>query len=66
MTVNGHSDREKFSVHSGDDGLPAYSEDGVDLTLIRWMATLSPLERLEVAQSGANAVLALRHDETED
>ncbi len=29
-----------------DPNRPAYSEDGVDLTLIRWMLSLTPLERL--------------------
>jgi len=28
-----------------------YSEDGVDLTLIRWMLSLTPEERLQVVQS---------------
>ena len=28
----------------------AHSEDGVDLTLIRWMLSLSPAERLAVLQ----------------
>jgi hypothetical protein len=26
---------------------PEYSEDGVDLSLIRWMLSLTPAERLE-------------------
>jgi hypothetical protein len=30
---------------------PAYSEEGVDLTLIRWMLSLTPAERLETLQS---------------
>jgi hypothetical protein len=29
---------------------PAYSPDGVDLTLIRWMLSLTPAERLDVLQ----------------
>ena len=28
----------------------AYSSDGVDLTVIRWMLSLTPLERLQAAQ----------------
>jgi hypothetical protein len=32
--------------------LPAYSKDGVDLMLIRWMLSLTPAERLEVLQNG--------------
>ena len=31
--------------------LPTRSEDGVDLTLIRWMLSLTPAERLEALQS---------------
>ena len=34
--------------------------DGVDLTLIRWMLSLAPGERLEVLQRQVNALLALR------
>jgi hypothetical protein len=43
-------------------GLPegAYSEDGVDLTLIRWMLSLTPAERLQVLQNFVNAVLRIR------
>jgi hypothetical protein len=33
-----------------DGGLLAYSDDGVDLTLIRWMLSLTPAERLEALQ----------------
>jgi hypothetical protein len=52
------------------DELP-YSEDGVDLTLIRWMLSrtplerlrLTPLERLRVAQNAAQAILHLRNQD---
>jgi hypothetical protein len=37
-----------------------YSEDGVDLTLIRWMLTLTPAERLQFLQRHVDAVLAIR------
>jgi len=37
-----------------------YSEDGVDLTLIRWMLSLTPAERLQVLQRQVNAILAIR------
>ena len=36
------------------------SEDGVDLTLVRWMLSLTPLERLRAAQSSARSLLRLR------
>lgn len=32
------------------EDLPTHSEDGVDLTLIRWMLSLTPLERLQTLQ----------------
>lgn len=37
-----------------------YSEDGVDLTLIRWMLSLTPAERLQVLQRQVNAILEIR------
>jgi hypothetical protein len=40
--------------------LTDYSEDGVDLTLIRWMLSLTPAERLEVLQRHLNRILAIR------
>jgi len=42
-----------------DEG-PAYSEDGVDLTLIRWMLSLTPEERLRVLQERLNAIEVVR------
>ncbi len=39
--------------------LPAYSEDGVDLTLIRWMLSLTPAERLRVGQANAESAYRL-------
>lgn len=41
--------------------LPAYSEDGVDLTLIRWMLSLTPLERLRTVQRNAASMQRLRN-----
>jgi len=38
----------------------AYSDDGVDLTLIRWMLSLSPAERLHVLQNNVQSLLRLR------
>lgn len=37
-----------------------YSEDGVDLTLIRWMLSLTPAERLGFLQRHVNAILEIR------
>jgi len=39
---------------------PAYSEDGVDLTLIRWMLSLTPAERLRTLQNAVRSLLKLR------
>jgi hypothetical protein len=40
--------------------LTEYSEDGVDLTLIRWMLSLTPRERLDVLQDQVDSLLTLR------
>ncbi|MGP8248248.1 MAG: hypothetical protein ACLQVN_27515 [Bryobacteraceae bacterium] len=37
-----------------------YSEDGVDLTLIRWMLSLTPEERLQFLHRHVNAILDIR------
>ena len=39
---------------------PDYSEDGVDLSLIRWMLSLTPAERLAYLQRHVNRILAIR------
>ena len=41
-----------------------HSEDGVDMTLIRWMLSLSPLERLQVLERHIASVQRLRGDKT--
>jgi hypothetical protein len=38
-----------------------YSEDGVDLTLIRWMLSLTPAERLQFLQRQVKAILTIRN-----
>lgn len=43
-----------------DAPLPEYSDDGVDLTLIRWMLSLTPLERLQFLEERINEILAIR------
>ena len=40
--------------------LTDYSSDGVDLTLIRWFLSLSPLERLEHVSASAADILRIR------
>ena len=49
----------------GQAGIPirpdgAFSPDGVDLSLIRWMLSLTPTERLEALQSYVRSILRLR------
>jgi hypothetical protein len=39
---------------------PEYSEDGVDLTLIRWMLSLTPAERLQFLLERLASVQAIR------
>ncbi len=40
--------------------LTDYSPDGVDLTLIRWMLSLTPAERLEFLEQHLSAMDAIR------
>ena len=42
------------------EDLTDYSEDGVDLTLIRWFLSLTPAERLDYVQRRANDIVAVR------
>jgi len=37
------------------------SSDGVDLGLIRWTLSLTPMERLELLQDWVDGILALRN-----
>ncbi|HEX3532242.1 MAG TPA: hypothetical protein VH988_34710 [Thermoanaerobaculia bacterium] len=39
---------------------PAESPDGVDLTLIQWTLSLTPLERLELLQDWVDGLTELR------
>ena len=50
---------EDSSVHP-EGQLEEYSDDGVDLTLIRWMLSLSPAERLRALEQNVSAILRLR------
>jgi hypothetical protein len=42
----------------------ATSEDGVDLTLIRWFLGLTPAERLSYLEEFASAILEMRNVST--
>ncbi len=47
-------------MNADDQALTDYSEDGVDLTLIRWMLSLTPAERLAFLQRQINRILMIR------
>jgi hypothetical protein len=47
-------------VSADDQPLTDYGEDGVDLTLIRWMLSLTPAERLEFHEGQMEDILAIR------
>jgi hypothetical protein len=46
---------EREAVH----GTSTHGEDGVDLTLVRWMLSLTPEERLRVLQEHNDAIVAV-------
>ncbi len=46
-------------------GEAAPAEDGVDRTLIRWMLSLTPAERLQVLQRNAQAIQKVRDEQTD-
>jgi hypothetical protein len=46
--------------HSPEHSLE-HSNDGVDLTLIRWMLSLTPRERLNVLQNFVHEINEIRH-----
>ncbi|HET8948659.1 MAG TPA: hypothetical protein VFQ07_16885 [Candidatus Polarisedimenticolia bacterium] len=44
---------------------PTHSPEGVDLTLIRWMLTLTPIERLKALQDAIESIRRLRGEAAE-
>ena len=56
-----HGDNPCVKICHSGDGNPAYSEDGTDLTLIRWMLSLTPEERLKVLQDNISFIYRLKH-----
>ncbi len=48
------------SRESGTPALETESADGVDLTLIRWTLSLTPLQRLELLQDWVDGLAELR------
>ncbi len=44
----------------GHDLVPEYNAGGVDLSLVRWMLTLTPAERLELLDDRIRDINAIR------
>jgi hypothetical protein len=60
-------DSDATDPFRGSSALPdedAFSPDGVDLSLIRWMLSLTPAERLRVLQQHIDSVTRLRRAQT--
>ena len=57
--------RQDNDIHPRDEGPerdgPAARDDGVDVSLIRWMLSLSPADRLRVLQGNVRSIVRLRH-----
>jgi hypothetical protein len=51
---------DRATAHSTGDS-PDYNADGVDLTLIRWMLSLTPLQRLENLQHLVGSLKRMCH-----
>jgi len=53
--------RDHRRVEGAPEGesAPEYDEDGIDLTLLRWMVSLTPTERLQVLQSNVASLQRL-------
>ena len=56
---------QNLENHLSQRNICLYSEDGVDLTLIRWMLSLTPTERLQVLQQNIRSVKRLRGEKTD-
>jgi len=54
-----HAETSSVAQRPPSEPPPEYAEDGVDLTLLRWMASLTPTERLAVLQQNVAAVQRL-------
>ena len=53
---------EEEELSGGDPERPSQiSEIGVDLTLIRWMLSMKPGERLKTLQQAINSIVRLRN-----
>jgi len=60
MNRDKRADQMDESKNSYPGSETAYSEDGVDLTVIRWMLSMTPAERLETLQNHISSVMRIR------
>lgn len=58
MNATRATPRESQAPHA-PEGKDGYAEDGVDVTLIRWMLSLTPTERLQMLQQNVQSLLRL-------
>jgi hypothetical protein len=63
MQQNGSKPLDSGKVSASEHD-PIYGKDGVDLTLIRWMLSMTPTERLQVLQQNIRSIMRLRGDKT--
>jgi len=49
----------RYAVGVADCAAPECGEDGVDVTLVRWMLSLTPAERLQFLEERIDDVLAI-------
>lgn len=56
----GPAQKQHPEDHLAERPEEAFSDDGVDLTLIRWMLDLTPRERLQAAQDMIDTIWLLR------
>ena len=55
-----HSDLKEQSPSDFPAPSPDYSEDGIDLSLVRWMLSLTPAARLRFLDEHIHAIEAIR------
>ena len=57
---------EPMTVGNSNTPRPAFSQSGVDLTMLLWMASKTPEERLRILQGNVNAILRARNARNRD
>jgi len=53
---------QKFEKISSLEHDSTHRKDGVDLSLIQWMLSITPTERLQVLQQNIRSIMRLRGD----